>query len=36
MNILRKRIANPLMMVDTKADVDYTTNHYTLLQYLQT
>lgn len=36
MNILRKRNANRLMMVDTKADVDYTTNHYTLLQYLQT
>lgn len=36
MNTLRKRNANRLMMVDTKADMDYTTNHYTILQYLQT
>lgn len=36
MNNLRKSIANRLMMVDTKADIDYMTNHYTILQYLQT
>lgn len=36
MSILRKCIANRLMVVDTKADMDHMNNHYTILQYLQT